>query len=171
MPVVVNISSLTIVCQCVPVPGQMSESNRWIQWRSESTCTPGSHLRSCKRPLHPGHRGGLQSHQQVSHLLCIITCLPTDVALIILPWKHILFASSPVREKLLDFLYSVKQPDGSFVMHVGGEVDVRWALSPLFQQTLTHLHNSHTSLYCPCSDVTVLKHFSRVTFYFSQQTD
>uniref|UniRef100_A0A8C1NWK9 Protein farnesyltransferase subunit beta n=2 Tax=Cyprinus carpio TaxID=7962 RepID=A0A8C1NWK9_CYPCA len=28
------------------------------------------------------------------------------------------------REKLLDFLYSVKQPDGSFVMHVGGEVDV-----------------------------------------------
>lgn len=32
---------------------------------------------------------------------------------------------SPIREKLLDFLYSVKQPDGSFVMHVGGEVDVR----------------------------------------------
>lgn len=31
----------------------------------------------------------------------------------------------PIREKLLDFLYSVKQPDGSFVMHVGGEVDVR----------------------------------------------
>ena len=29
------------------------------------------------------------------------------------------------REKLLDFLLSVKQPDGSFVMHVGGEVDVR----------------------------------------------
>lgn len=29
------------------------------------------------------------------------------------------------REKLLDFLWSVKQPDGSFVMHVGGEVDVR----------------------------------------------
>uniref|UniRef100_G3NYA5 Protein farnesyltransferase subunit beta n=1 Tax=Gasterosteus aculeatus aculeatus TaxID=481459 RepID=G3NYA5_GASAC len=28
------------------------------------------------------------------------------------------------REKLLDFLMSVKQPDGSFVMHVGGEVDV-----------------------------------------------
>ena len=29
------------------------------------------------------------------------------------------------RERLLDFLRSVKQPDGSFVMHVGGEVDVR----------------------------------------------
>ncbi|XP_021324041.1 protein farnesyltransferase subunit beta isoform X1 [Danio rerio] len=28
------------------------------------------------------------------------------------------------RETLLDFLYSVKQPDGSFVMHIGGEVDV-----------------------------------------------
>uniref|UniRef100_A0AAZ3SHY9 Protein farnesyltransferase subunit beta n=1 Tax=Oncorhynchus tshawytscha TaxID=74940 RepID=A0AAZ3SHY9_ONCTS len=28
------------------------------------------------------------------------------------------------REKLLSFLFSVKQPDGSFVMHIGGEVDV-----------------------------------------------
>lgn len=36
------------------------------------------------------------------------------------------------REKLLDFLWSVKQPDGSFVMHVGGEVDVRWEQSALF---------------------------------------
>ncbi len=83
MPVVVNISSLIIVCQCVPVPGQMSESNRWIQWRSESTCTPGSHLRSCKRPLHPGHRGGLQSHQQVSHLL-----LSSPACLQMLRWSY-----------------------------------------------------------------------------------
>ncbi|XP_073853634.1 protein farnesyltransferase subunit beta isoform X5 [Macaca fascicularis] len=29
------------------------------------------------------------------------------------------------REKLLQYLYSLKQPDGSFLMHVGGEVDVR----------------------------------------------
>lgn len=29
------------------------------------------------------------------------------------------------REKLLDYLYSLKQPDGSFIMHIGGEVDVR----------------------------------------------
>ncbi|OBS67345.1 hypothetical protein A6R68_04114, partial [Neotoma lepida] len=28
------------------------------------------------------------------------------------------------REKLLQYLYSLKQPDGSFLMHVGGEVDV-----------------------------------------------
>lgn len=77
----------------------MSESNRWVRWRSESTCSPGSHLRSCKRPLHPGHRGGLQSHQQVSHLLCIITCLSIDVALIILPWKHILLFPLPHQER------------------------------------------------------------------------
>lgn len=40
------------------------------------------------------------------------------------------FSSPPLpsftRQKLLDFLWSVKQPDGSFMMHVGGEVDVRW---------------------------------------------
>lgn len=29
------------------------------------------------------------------------------------------------REKLLDFLHALKKPDGSFNMHVGGEVDVR----------------------------------------------
>ncbi|XP_069773492.1 protein farnesyltransferase subunit beta isoform X2 [Narcine bancroftii] len=29
------------------------------------------------------------------------------------------------REKLLEFLFSVKQPNGSFTMHVSGEVDVR----------------------------------------------
>lgn len=31
------------------------------------------------------------------------------------------------RKKLLEYLYSLKQPDGSFLMHIGGEVDVRWA--------------------------------------------
>lgn len=31
------------------------------------------------------------------------------------------------RKKLLEYLHSLKQPDGSFLMHVGGEVDVRWA--------------------------------------------
>ncbi|ETE72721.1 Protein farnesyltransferase subunit beta [Ophiophagus hannah] len=31
------------------------------------------------------------------------------------------------REKLLEYLYSLKQPDGSFIMHIGGEVDVRSA--------------------------------------------
>lgn len=35
-----------------------------------------------------------------------------------------LFANS--RTGLYQFLMSVKQPDGSFVMHKGGEVDVRW---------------------------------------------
>lgn len=31
------------------------------------------------------------------------------------------------RKKLYKFLLSLKQPDGSFVMHKGGEVDVRYA--------------------------------------------
>lgn len=38
----------------------------------------------------------------------------------------VLSALSPIlRDKLLQYLYSLKQPDGSFLMHVGGEVDVR----------------------------------------------
>ncbi|XP_026854190.2 protein farnesyltransferase subunit beta [Electrophorus electricus] len=43
------------------------------------------------------------------------------------------------REKLLDFLYSVKQPDGSFVMHVGGEVDVRSAYCAASVASLTNI--------------------------------
>lgn len=37
-----------------------------------------------------------------------------------------LTTSGSRRKKLLEFLHSLKQPDGSFLMHVGGEVDVRW---------------------------------------------
>ncbi|XP_048830448.1 protein farnesyltransferase subunit beta [Brienomyrus brachyistius] len=43
------------------------------------------------------------------------------------------------RQKLLDFLYSVKQPDGSFVMHVGGEVDVRSAYCAASVASLTNI--------------------------------
>ncbi|TNN45818.1 Protein farnesyltransferase subunit beta [Liparis tanakae] len=43
------------------------------------------------------------------------------------------------REKLLDFLMSVKQPDGSFVMHVGGEVDVRSAYCAASVASLTNI--------------------------------
>ncbi|KAG5277253.1 hypothetical protein AALO_G00115420 [Alosa alosa] len=43
------------------------------------------------------------------------------------------------REKLLDFLFSVKQPDGSFVMHVGGEVDVRSAYCAASVASLTNI--------------------------------
>jgi hypothetical protein len=38
----------------------------------------------------------------------------------------VLLSPQSLREKLLQYLYSLKQPDGSFLMHVGGEVDVRW---------------------------------------------
>ncbi|CDR01059.1 unnamed protein product [Oncorhynchus mykiss] len=59
---------------------------------------------------------------------------------------------NPPREKLLSFLFSVKQTDGSFVIHGGGEVDIRSAycaasvapltniMTPtLFQDTPTHV--------------------------------
>ncbi|XP_035237101.1 protein farnesyltransferase subunit beta-like isoform X1 [Anguilla anguilla] len=43
------------------------------------------------------------------------------------------------REKLLDFLFSVKQSDGSFVMHVGGEVDIRSAYCAVSVASLTNI--------------------------------
>ncbi|XP_041131303.1 protein farnesyltransferase subunit beta-like [Polyodon spathula] len=43
------------------------------------------------------------------------------------------------RQKLLDFLYSLKQPGGSFVMHVGGEVDVRSAYCAASVASLTNI--------------------------------
>ncbi|MEQ2290731.1 hypothetical protein AMECASPLE_006091, partial [Ameca splendens] len=43
------------------------------------------------------------------------------------------------REKLLDFLWSLKQPDGSFVMHIGGEVDVRSAYCAASVASLTNI--------------------------------
>ncbi|CAL8316405.1 unnamed protein product [Boreogadus saida] len=43
------------------------------------------------------------------------------------------------RERLLDFLRSVKQTDGSFVMHVGGEVDVRSAYCAASVASLTNI--------------------------------
>lgn len=43
------------------------------------------------------------------------------------------------REKLLSFLFSVKQPDGSFVMHGGGEVDVRSAYCAASVASLTNI--------------------------------
>lgn len=62
-----------------------------------------------------------------SHLYLLLSIhIPLSAALLditLLPLFRITSVSS--REKLLDFLWSVKQPDGSFVMHVGGEVDVR----------------------------------------------
>ncbi|KAJ8269891.1 hypothetical protein GJAV_G00107940 [Gymnothorax javanicus] len=43
------------------------------------------------------------------------------------------------RPKLLDFLFSVKQPDGSFIMHVGGEVDIRSAYCAASVASLTNI--------------------------------
>uniref|UniRef100_A0A8C8IRB4 Farnesyltransferase, CAAX box, subunit beta n=1 Tax=Oncorhynchus tshawytscha TaxID=74940 RepID=A0A8C8IRB4_ONCTS len=47
---------------------------------------------------------------------------------------------NPPREKLLSFLFSVKQPDGSFVMHGGGgEVDIRSAYCAASLAPLTNI--------------------------------
>nr|XP_026654692.1 protein farnesyltransferase subunit beta [Zonotrichia albicollis] len=43
------------------------------------------------------------------------------------------------RKKLLEYLYSLKQPDGSFLMHVGGEVDVRSAYCAASVASLTNI--------------------------------
>ncbi|KAM8920872.1 protein farnesyltransferase subunit beta-like [Pelodytes ibericus] len=43
------------------------------------------------------------------------------------------------REKLQDFLFSLKQADGSFNMHVGGEVDVRSAYCAASVASLTNI--------------------------------
>ncbi|XP_063295865.1 protein farnesyltransferase subunit beta [Pelobates fuscus] len=43
------------------------------------------------------------------------------------------------REKLQDFLYSLKKPDGSFNMHLGGEVDVRSAYCAASVASLTNV--------------------------------
>ncbi|XP_053553690.1 protein farnesyltransferase subunit beta-like [Bombina bombina] len=43
------------------------------------------------------------------------------------------------REKLLEFLYSLKQRDGSFIMHHGGEVDVRSAYCAASVASLTNI--------------------------------
>ncbi|XP_071618507.1 protein farnesyltransferase subunit beta [Heliangelus exortis] len=43
------------------------------------------------------------------------------------------------RKKLLQYLHSLKQPDGSFLMHLGGEVDVRSAYCAAAVASLTNI--------------------------------
>ncbi|XP_010562677.1 PREDICTED: protein farnesyltransferase subunit beta-like [Haliaeetus leucocephalus] len=43
------------------------------------------------------------------------------------------------RKKLLEYLHLLKQPDGSFLMHVGGEVDVRSAYCAASVASLTNI--------------------------------
>ncbi|KAF0023715.1 hypothetical protein F2P81_024345 [Scophthalmus maximus] len=87
-------------------------------------------LARCQSPT-GGFAGGPGQHAHLAptyaavNALCIIG---TDEAYSVID-----------REKLLDFLWSVKQPDGSFVMHVGGEVDVRSAYCAASVATLTNI--------------------------------
>lgn len=43
------------------------------------------------------------------------------------------------RKKLYEFLQSVKQPEGSFALHVGGEVDIRGAYCALSVASITDI--------------------------------
>ncbi|XP_050297473.1 protein farnesyltransferase subunit beta [Anthonomus grandis grandis] len=43
------------------------------------------------------------------------------------------------RDKLYKFLQSVRQPDGSFAMHVGGEIDIRGAYCALSVASMTNI--------------------------------
>lgn len=48
------------------------------------------------------------------------------------------------RKKLLEYLQALKQPDGSFLMHIGGEVDVRWVSAP--QRVSAPFPTAHRSM-------------------------
>lgn len=43
------------------------------------------------------------------------------------------------RDKLLQFLWSVRQPDGSFCMHRDGEIDIRGVYCALAVASLTNI--------------------------------
>ena len=43
------------------------------------------------------------------------------------------------RKKLIEFIRSMKQPDGAFRMHRGGEVDVRAAYCAVVAAKLTNI--------------------------------
>lgn len=58
---------------------------------------------------------------------------------------------------MYNFLMSVKQPDGSFIMHKGGEVDVRFVLVlPLASLSLVDLCSPNSGCYCALTIATLL---------------
>nr|CAH7760194.1 unnamed protein product [Callosobruchus chinensis] len=57
------------------------------------------------------------------------------LALVVLGTEEALDAIN--RQKLADFLWSVRQPDGSFAMHVGGEIDIRGAYCAMTVASIT----------------------------------
>ncbi|XP_017589235.1 PREDICTED: protein farnesyltransferase subunit beta [Corvus brachyrhynchos] len=87
-------------------------------------------LRRCQSPQ-GGFGGGPGQHPHLAptyaavNALCIIG---TEEAFGIID-----------RKKLLEYLHSLKQPDGSFLMHVGGEVDVRSAYCAASVASLTNI--------------------------------
>lgn len=63
-----------------------------------------------------------------------------DRSVIILLVASFGFSSSGhCRKRLYEFLKSVKQPDGSFCMHAGGEVDIRGAYCALSVASMTDI--------------------------------
>lgn len=131
--------------QRLSVSGMLSEPDGRLRRRPGSVRSPGADLRRGQRSVHHRHRGGLQCYRQVRSWwrFCLIRSFeisaPTELGWRVLSSASFCMAAFlfdvlrisflSYREKLLDFLWSLKQPDGSFMMHVGGEVDVRWEVT------------------------------------------
>ncbi|XP_068541620.1 protein farnesyltransferase subunit beta isoform X1 [Anas acuta] len=87
-------------------------------------------LSRCQSP-HGGFGGGPGQHPHLAptyaavNALCIIG---TEEAFGVID-----------RKKLLEYLQALKQPDGSFLMHIGGEVDVRSAYCAAAVASLTNI--------------------------------
>lgn len=87
-------------------------------------------LSRCQSP-HGGFGGGPGQHPHLAptyaavNALCIIG---TEEAFGVID-----------RKKLLEYLQALKQPDGSFLMHIGGEVDVRSAYCATAVASLTNI--------------------------------
>lgn len=119
--------------QRLPVPEPLPEPPRRLRGGPRAAPPPRPDLRRRQRALHHRHRGGVRRHRQVQRGgrhgttwglqrgggrsgVGASSVLPLD------PTSR--------RKKLLEYLQALKQPDGSFLMHIGGEVDVRWVSAP-----------------------------------------
>ena len=81
--------------------------------------------------------------QQLSHLAATYAVV------------NALFTLSPAiasriidKKSLYEFLLSAKQPDGSYIMHVDGETDVRGVYCALSVATMTGIIDEHLTLNC-----------------------
>ncbi|TGZ76028.1 hypothetical protein CRM22_000049 [Opisthorchis felineus] len=99
-----------------------------------------------KSTQHPegGFGGGPYQFAHLATTYGAINCLAA------LCWKDALDIID--RPALLHWLQKLRQPDGSFVMHIGGEVDVRGAYCAVAVAKLTGLYPAHPELFSGTAD-------------------